>query len=239
MAAGTIRRCAGSAPKVKKAASVSRRAAVNRVLSSARAPKRKLSRDAEQALTPRQLEILDALEDWVLRGGVADVTIAAIAKRMGCSLRTLYGIAPSKDELVLIVLDRRLHRIGRDAATALDAKGTPLARLRAYLRATNLAVQPTTAAFSRDFARVPGARQLNDAHTDYIVAITRNLLNQAIAEGEIDKVNVPAVAHVLGRLGNEFALETATDMTSGSAEATANGVADLILHGLEAGTSSD
>ena len=222
-----------------KGASATRRAAANRALSSARAPKRKLSRDAEQALTPRQLEILDALEDWVLRGGVADVTMAEIAKQIGCSLRTLYGIAPSKDELVLIVLDRRLHRIGRDAVSALDSNGTPLARLRAYLRATNLAVQPTTAAFSRDFARVPGARELNDAHTDYIVGITRNLLDQAITEGQIKHVNVQAVAHILGRLGNEFAREVATDLIDGSAEATANTVADLILSGLKAGASNE
>ena len=47
--------------------------------------------------------------------------MAEIARRMGCSLRTLYGIAPSKDELVLIVLDRQLHQSENDAMQALDS----------------------------------------------------------------------------------------------------------------------
>jgi len=53
-----------------------------------------------------------------------------IAARVGCSLRTLYGIAPSKDELILSVVDRRLHRIGRAAIEVLDAEMPALDALR-------------------------------------------------------------------------------------------------------------
>ena len=199
----------------------------------ARAPKRKLSHEAEQALTPRQLEILDALEDYVSSEEISGLTMAELAAKLGCSLRTLYGIAPSKDELVLIVLDRRLHRIGKDAMQALDSEGSPLTRLRAYLRATNLAVQPTTAAFARDFAAAPGAPALNEAHTDYIVAITRNLIDEAIDAGEIERVHAPAVAHVLGRLGNDFAGIKRRGTLDGSVATTANSIAEILIRGLE------
>ena len=74
-----------------------------------RAPKRRLSSSIEQSLTVRQLEILDTLDESVLGGGFSDLTMAEIAKRMTCSLRTLYGIAPSKEELVLAVADRHLQ----------------------------------------------------------------------------------------------------------------------------------
>ncbi|MAG29357.1 MAG: hypothetical protein CL908_00495 [Deltaproteobacteria bacterium] len=199
-----------------------------------RAPKRRLSHDAEQALTPRQLEILDALELWVLRRDFADVTMAEIARTMGCSLRTLYGIAPGKDELILAVLDRRLHRIGREAIAALEPEDPPLTRLRAYLHATNLAVQPTTAAFARDYGRVPGARALNESHANYIVAITRELLDEAVREGEIEAVETAAVAHVLGRLGNEFARPDMVDATGGSPGEKADSLAEILLRGLAA-----
>lgn len=201
---------------------------------SVSALKPRLSREAERSLTPRQLEILDALEEWGLSGGFADVTMAEIAKRMECSLRTLYGIAPSKDELVLVILDRRLHRFGREAMRALDLEEKPLARLRAYLRATNRAVQPTTAAFSQDFARVPGAPELNESHAEYVVAITRALLEEAVVEGEIAPLNAAAVAHVLGRLGNDFARASLAKVVHGSPRETANATAELILDGLRA-----
>ena len=210
-----------------------RSAALRAPSARVRAPKPLLPPEAEGALTSRQLEILDALEDSIMVESLADVTMAEIAKRMNCSLRTLYGIAPSKDELVLIVLDRRLHRIGKDAMQALDSEGSPLTRLRAYLRATNLAVQPTTAAFARDFAAAPGAPALNEAHTDYIVAITRNLIDEAIDAGEIERVHAPAVAHVLGRLGNDFAGIKRRGTLDGSVATTANSIAEILIRGLE------
>ena len=196
------------------------------------APKRRLSPDAERTLTQRQLEILDALEQWVLRGGSADVTMAEIARQMGCSLRTLYAIAPSKDELVLIILDLRLHRFGREAVRALELEASPLARLRAYLRATNLALQPTAEAFLRDFARVRGVSALNASHADYIVAITGALLEEAVAAREIAPVNTRAIAFVLGRLGADFARARQADVVRGSPQRTADEAAEIILNGL-------
>ena len=124
-------------------------------LPGVRAPRPLLAAEAESRLTPRQREVLGELEELVVRGGFADLTMAQIAARVNCSLRTLYEISPSKDELVLTVVDRRLHRIGRAAIASLDASLTPLAALRAYLQAANEAVQPTTAAFARDLPASP------------------------------------------------------------------------------------
>ena len=85
-----------------------------------RAPKPLLSREAERQLSARQLELLDELEARLLQDGLADLTMAEIAALVGCSLRTFYGIAPSKDELLLTVVDRRLHRIGRAAIEVIE-----------------------------------------------------------------------------------------------------------------------
>ena len=68
-----------------------------------RAPKPLLSREAERQLSARQLELLDALEMKLAKSGLGERTMAEIAAGVGCSLRTLYAIAPSKDELLLIL----------------------------------------------------------------------------------------------------------------------------------------
>ncbi|HEB88350.1 MAG TPA: TetR/AcrR family transcriptional regulator [Deltaproteobacteria bacterium] len=200
-----------------------------------RPPRRLLSPGTERALTTRQLEILDTLDESVLSGGFADLTMAEIARRMTCSLRTLYGIAPSKEELVLAVVDRRLHRIGREAMEALELDGPPLERLRAYLRATNLALQPTTVLFSRDFAKLPGALQLAEAHAGYIVSVTRALLDEAVASGAIAPLDTSALALVLGRLGREFARPELESLIEESPRETADAIAEIILAGLVAG----
>jgi AcrR family transcriptional regulator len=200
------------------------------------APRPLLAPEAERRLTPRQREVLSELEGLVVRGGFADLTMAEIAGRLNCSLRTLYGISPSKDELVLAVVDRRLRRIGRRAIAAIDASAPPLAALRAYLRTVNEALQPTTVAFAREFAGVPGAQRLLDAHEGYVVAVTRSLLARASAEGAIRAVDAGALAHVLGRLGRELSRpEVAETALAGTPKEAADAITEIVLRGLAAG----
>ena len=201
-------------------------------LPGVRAPKPLLSPEALRRLTARQWELLDELNELVVAEGLADLTMAQIAARVNCSLRTLYGIAPSKDELVLAVVDRRLHRIGRRAIGSLDPSLPPLEVLRSYLRAVNEAVQPETSSFSRDFANTPGARRLLDSHEDYVIAVTRSLLERAVAEGDAPPVDTAALAHVLGGLGREFSRPELAELAADSPKATADAIADIVLRGL-------
>ena len=198
-----------------------------------RAPKPLLPPESERRLTTRQRELLSELEALVAKEGLSDLTMAEIAARVNCSLRTLYGIAPSRDELVLTVVDRSLHRIGRAAIGALDASMSPLDALRAYLRAAHEAVQPTTAAFAREFVGVPGADRLVDAHQGYVTAVTQSLLDRAVAERQIAPVDTASLAHVLGSLGREFARPEIAELADASPKATADAISDVILRGLE------
>ena len=200
-----------------------------------RAPKPLLDPETERRLSARQLEILDDLQDEVRSEEFARLTMAEIAARMGCSLRTLYGISPSKEELILTIVDRRLRRIGRKAIEALDESMSPLAALRAYLRAAHVAVQPESVAFSSSLAHLPGAGRLLDSHADYVVAVTRSLLDRALAAGEIVDIDTAAVAHVLGGLGREFSRPDLAEIATRSPKQTADDIADVILRGLAAG----
>ena len=204
-------------------------------LPGVQAPRPLLPPDTERRLTTRQRELLDALEKLFSAEGFADLTMAQIAAQVNCSLRTLYGISSSKDELVLAVVDRRLRRIGRAALERLRASASPLEALRAYLRAVNEALQPATVAYARELVSIPGATRLVAAHESYVIAVTRSLLDRAVAEGGIPPVDTAAVAHVLGALGREFASPEAADVVRASPEATANAVAEIILRGLERG----
>lgn len=199
-----------------------------------RGPRPLLSAKAESALSPRQLALLEELEAHLTAGGVASLTMAQIAARMNCSLRTLYGIAPSKEALLLIVVDRRLRRIGRTAIEALEDSMTPLDALRAYLRAANEAVQPEAVTLSADFAKVAGAERLLSAHESYLIAVTRSLLDLAVAEKQIEPVDTHAVAHVLGRLGREFAQASVAEGIRRSPKETADAMTDVVLAGLAA-----
>jgi AcrR family transcriptional regulator len=212
------------------AASDAKRARVR--LPRVRAPKPLLSREAERQLSARQLELLDELEAQLMGEGLADLTMAEIAARVGCSLRTLYGIAPSKDELILSVVDRRLHRIGRAAIAVLDAEMPALDALRAYLRAANEAVQPEAVMLSADVAKVAGAGRLFDAHEAYLMGVTQSLLDRAVEERQIAPVDTASVAHVLGGLGREFARPEVAEIAEASPKESADAITEIVLQGL-------
>jgi AcrR family transcriptional regulator len=197
-----------------------------------RAPKPVLTAEAASRLTGRQREVLDALEGLVVASELSELTMVEIAAQLNCSLRTLYDIAPSRDELVLMVVDRRLHRIGRTAVEAMDASLSPLDALRAYLGAVSEAVQPTAVAFTEEFANLPGAPPILDAHEGYVIAVTRSLLERAVAEDQIRRVDTAALAHVLGGLGREFARPEVAERADASPKATADAITEIILRGL-------
>ena len=72
-------------------------------LKDIRPPKLVLSKQKETELTERQRNLLSGLGK-LFNKGFAHLTMAEIAKKLNCSLRTLYSLAPSKEQLVLIVI---------------------------------------------------------------------------------------------------------------------------------------
>ena len=204
-------------------------------LPGVRPPKPLLPQEIEHRLTGRQRQLLDELEELVVAEGLVDVTMAQIAARVNCSLRTLYEISPSKDELVLTVTDRRLHRIGREAIESIDPELPPLASLRSYLANANRAVQSEKGEMARSFSSLPGARRIFDAHENYLTEIVQRLLDLAVEGGDISSMDTAAVAHVLAGLGQQFSHPDVLPMISKSAKQTADDLTEIILRGLEHG----
>ena len=207
---------------------------LGRRLRAVPAPRPVLDRDREARLTGRQREVLDQL-GALFDDGFADLTMADIAASVGCSLRTLYDLAPSRDELVLTVIDRNLRHIGRRAISAVQPDLDPLAVIRSYLMAANLAVAATTSAFARDQAATPATHRLATAHSDYLVAITRTLLDLAVERGDIAPTDTAAVARVVAGLGAMFALPENLETIDSTPKEAADSMVDVILRGLTTG----
>jgi AcrR family transcriptional regulator len=195
-------------------------------------PTRLLAADREAALTPRQREVLDRLGAILDEEGFAGATMAGLAERARCSLRTLYTLAATRDDLVLTVVDRALWAAGRAAWTALAAETSPLAALRAYLHTTTAVITDWSAAFARDITAMPRAQELRAAHDAYLVAVIRTLLDLAVAAREIRAVDTVAVARVLAELGRTFTRPDVLPTLAGNPRDAADLLVDVVLAGL-------
>lgn len=194
-------------------------------------PRPVLSREALAQLTHRQREVLQQL-GALFAEGFAELTMAEIASRLGCSLRTLYGLAPSRDELVLTVLDTHLWQVGREAMATVDPDAAPLDALRAYLAAATVAVAGTTSAYARDLGSMAAAQRRNQEHADYVVAVCRALLDWAVERGDIAPIDSAAVAHTLATLGQEYIRPDVLPTLGSSPKDAADAMVDIVVRGL-------
>ena len=156
------------------------------------APRPLLSRSDERRLGVRHQEVLDDLERHLLAGGFADATISELASLANCSRRTLYDLAPSKDQLVLVVIDRYLHKKGRAALAAIDHDGSHDRQIRTYL-----AGGVTFAWENRladDLADHSPARRLVDHHYRFVMTVVERLVAMGIEAGEFREVDPAVVA---------------------------------------------
>lgn len=204
---------------------------LQRRLRAVKPPPAVLNRERERRLTDRQREILDRL-GGMFDDGFADLTMAEIASRARCSLRTLYGLAPSRDELVLVVVDRNLWRVGRKAMDTIKPDMTAIEALQAYLEAASEAVNGSTEPFARDLALMPAAQRLGDFHSDYVVAVTRCLLDLAVERGEILAVDTGAVARVMAGLARELSRPEVMPTLRSTPKQAADSLLGIILRGM-------
>ncbi len=194
-------------------------------------PRPLLSRDAEAALTDRQRKLLEQLHD-AFADGFAHLTMGDMAKAASCSLRTLYELAPSKDDLVRLVVDHRLWRVGRAATAAIGDDMEPLDAIRSHLHAAHLAIADSTEAFAVDSANDPGTDEISRAHARYLTDVTRALLDRAVADGSIAAVDTAAVARVLANVGADFAGPAVLPTLDTSPRAAADELVEVVLRGL-------
>lgn len=204
---------------------------LQRRLRVVKAPRAVLDHDRERRLTDRQREILDRLGE-MFEDGFADLTMAKIASRSNCSLRTLYGVAPSRDELVLAVVDRNLWRVGHSAMAAIGSDMGPVEALRAYLHAATEVVNGMTEGFARDLASMPSAQRLGGFHADYVEAVTRCLLDLAVERGDIVPVDTAAVARVMAGLAREFSQPASMAALQSTPKAAADSVIEIMVRGM-------
>jgi hypothetical protein len=74
-----------------------------------------------------------------------------------------------------------------------------------------------------------------DFHENYITSYTKELLDAAVKNKEIKKIDTQAFALLLGGIGREFAKETNIKKLSDSPEKSANSITKIILTGIRLG----
>ena len=182
--------------------------------------------------SPRQEEVLDVVEAVFLRKGIRAVRIGELAAEASCSRSTLYELAPSKEDLLLLVLDRMMRRIMQRGTRAIEQAGDPVERVRALMMSGALDLSALGPRFMEAVRQHPPARLLFDRRIAEGREALEALIADAVRAGRFRTVNAAIVAEamiaVLLRFTDpEFARSAALSPTGGLAE-----LVDVLLDGL-------
>jgi AcrR family transcriptional regulator len=193
--------------------------------------KKNLNVKRQGIFTKRHYEIIQDLEK-MLEKGVPDLTMSQIASNLKISLRTLYEIAPSKDELIIMITDSILRKHGKHALESISDIKSPLKKLEKYLFTVNQVVGPKFNTFFKDIEKIKGLEEIVDYHANFITNLTEELLNQSIETNEIQYIDSKAFSILLGGIGREFIKEK-NRLSESSPEESANSITSIILNGIK------
>ena len=190
-----------------------------------------LSKQSSQ-LGKRHLEVMDELER-ILDQGKSFSTMSDLAKKLKISLRTLYEIAPSKEELIVTTVDRVLKKHGKIAVDAMNTHSSPIKKLESFLTVANQAVGPRFERFKLSLSNLNSSKPMVDYHEQYITNLIKNLLDEARIQNEIKEIDTQATALLLGGLGRYFQSKKLLKDLYQTPEKTSNFLTKIIIDGIK------
>ena len=180
----------------------------------------------------RHLEVMDELES-MLDQGKSFSTMSDLAKKLKISLRTLYEIAPSKEELIVTTVDRVLKKHGKIAMDAMNTHSSPIKKLESFLIVANQAVGPRFERFTLSLSSLNSSKPMVDYHEQYITDLIKNLLDEARIKNEIKEIDTQATALLLGGLGRYFQSKKLLKDLHQTPEETSNFLTKIIIDGIK------
>lgn len=190
-----------------------------------------ISGKSVKPLTDKHKQVIDKLE-LMLEKGIPDLTMSELAAKLKVSLRTLYEIAPSKDHLIRMTVNRILMKLGKEALDIIANINSPVEKLKRYLQHANQAVGPKFKVYLQNLGNNNKSKEMIDYHEDYIISFTKELLDAAVTQKEIRAIDTQAFALLLGGIGRDFAKDVNVAKLSDSPEESANSITEIILNGI-------
>jgi AcrR family transcriptional regulator len=152
---------------------------------------------ADRRLTARQRRLRSDLVQLVLQEGFAHLRVEDLAARLGCSRRTLYALAPSREQLATMAVRDFFRRATAEVEGALVAAPDSADRVTRYLAAVAEALAPASRTFLHDVAHFAPAREIYEANTVAAARRVRSLLDEGTRSGAFRPVRGEFVADVV------------------------------------------
>jgi AcrR family transcriptional regulator len=142
-------------------------------------------------------ELMTALEETFLAEGYREVTLRDLAKRLGCSYRRLYDMAPNKEALFLMVMTAFFARLKKEGWRAANADRPLANRMENYLRVGVDYAKRMSVACQEDLDATPAGRIVFDSLQEERVGGLKEMLDEGASTGEFGGFHSLLVAEMM------------------------------------------
>ncbi len=177
-------------------------------------------------------ETLEALEALILAEGFSRLNVSEIAARLSCSKRTLYELAPSKNRLVLKVLDDFFSRIRQEADHATDNTMDPERQVFEYLQVAVRVAERLSQAVVADIHEWEPARAIWQEHISLRVEGMRRIIDNGVKAGVFREVQPAFVAEIVFASINRLREPDFSDSTDLTISEAFHELYEMLLHSL-------
>lgn len=158
---------------------------------------RRLREFERRPLSPRLTRLLDSLQSLFFEEGFLKFRMDDLAGRLRCSKHTLYALAPSREELFELVIERFLVSVRLEGEIAATRAPDKMSAVTAYLETAVRGTQRNSVQFISDLAEfVPGRRRLRK-HQRQRVAGLEKIVAAGVADGSFGRIHPKLVAEVM------------------------------------------
>ena len=181
---------------------------------------------------PRQHELLDELVGLMASEGFANFTLDELAARLHCSKTTLYGIARSKEQLVVKVVVAFFQSAAERVEERLLHSTGPVDRVSDYLDAVAAELGAASRAFMLDIAAFQPAREVYERNTALAAARVRRLVDDGFAAGDMRGVDAHFVGAALSVVMSAISRGEIADTTGLSDADAYRRLTEIVLYGI-------
>jgi len=142
---------------------------------------------------------LEKLEQIFRKEGFRHLSVSDMAAKLHCSKRSLYELAPSKQDLIALVLQRRFARIRQSGWDAAAKYQTPTERTWAFLQVGTDALQEMGPKLLADIEEDPITSQMFSEHGRRRQDGIRAMIEEGVRNGDFAGYHPHLVAEVIIR----------------------------------------
>jgi len=151
----------------------------------------------EQSLPKRLERVIEEAESLFVEEGFLHFGTMDLARRLRCSKRTLYSIAPTREKFFELILKRHLERMNREMIDAAKAAPDCVAALTAPMETAIAAFGNESNRFNNDFKSFPAGLRVLKRTNNQRLRLTEETIARGVRTGAFRKVDPHLVAAAL------------------------------------------